>query len=303
MTAIIAGPDGSVPFAGKPAGRSHPPRPVRCPSCRNTDPMPHLVTHRPRLHNLASDDETSPSHKQWETVSAFSYEIGGVTFVVGSVCFLPSMSDYFALGGWLFLVGSILYLMVTGHEFFEVLKYWRRHPTETFANRIEYIAASCYALGSLLFTVGSVCFLPSVDATVLGVWLFIVGSVLFLVGGFINILQVVEAPSLIYMQLFNFTIAQFIVGSGLFLVATIPYLWHLGHAAQTQVDTFAAAQFIFASVMFLAGGMAIYYRKLVGGKLEAYCRESGMSTMFIHALRSEIQDKSHFVLKGKKHKD
>src|SRR5690625_2162654 len=260
--------------------------------------MPHLITHRSRLYNLVNDDETAPSHKRWETTSAISYEVGGVTFVLGSVCYFPAMSAYFALGGWLFLVGSILYLLVTGHEFLEVRKYWRKHPTDTFADHIEHIAATCYVSGSLLFTVGSACFLPSLDATVLGVWLFIIGSVLFLVGGFINILQVVEAPSLIYMQLFNFTIAQFIVGSALFLVATIPYLWHMSHAAQMRMDTFSAAQFVFASAMFLIGGMAIYYRKLVGGKLESFCRAHGMSTMFTHALRSEIHDKSRFTLRG-----
>ncbi len=254
--------------------------------------MPHLITHRPRVTNLASPDETAPSHKAWETVNAFCYEIGGLTFVAGSICYFPALSNYLAIGGWLYFFGSLLYLLVTGHDLLEVFKYWRIHHTNTFADRIEFVTATSYVLGSLLFTIGSICFLPSLGATSTGSWCFIVGSALFLIGGFINILQVVEAPSLLYMQLFNVTVAQFIVGSALFLVATIPYLWHLGDPARRQVTTLAAAQYLFASVLFLTGGIAIYYRKLVHHRLEAFCHASGLGTMFIRALRSEIQEKA-----------
>lgn len=254
--------------------------------------MPHLVTHRPRLMNLRSHDEADYSHKAWETFSAISYEAGGVMFVVGSVCFFPALSHYMAAGDWLFIVGSILYLSVTGHELLEVHKYWRVHGTDTFADRIEFVAAWSYVLGSVLFVIGSVFFLPGVDAIAPGAWMFIVGSVLFLIGGLVNILQVVEAPSLIYMQLFNFTIALFVIGSALFAEASIPYLWHLADPAQSSISTFDAAQFVFGSVLFLVGGMAIYYRKLVRGRLEAFCRVRKLGTMFISALQSEIHDKA-----------
>lgn len=254
--------------------------------------MPHLVTHRPRVANLAENDETHGSHKKWETFNAISYEIGGLAFIAGSICYFPALSNYLALGSWLFCLGSILYLLVTGHDLFEVIKYWRRHNTDTFADRIEQITAVSYVTGSLLFTVGSLCFLPSLDASMIGIWCFIIGSALFMLGGFINMMQVVEAPSLIYMQLFNLTVAQFIVGSALFLVATVPYMWHLPEHAQIQVENLAASQFLFASVLFLTGAIAIYYRKLVHHKLEPFCHSSGFGTMFIHALKSEIDDKA-----------
>jgi branched-subunit amino acid ABC-type transport system permease component len=108
----------------------------------------------------------------------------------------------------------------------------------------------------------------------------------------VNTLQVVEAPSLLYMQLFNFTVAQFIVGSALFLVVTIPYLWDLHGQTQSEIYALAAGTFLFASVQFWVAGVAIYYRKLVREKLEAFCHASRLETMFIHALRSEIQDKA-----------
>ncbi len=254
--------------------------------------MPHLITHRPRLLNLASGDASAPSHAAWETFDALVYELGGLAFVAGSVFFFPALSRWLSVGDWLFFGGSLLYLVVTGHDLLEVIRYWRTRHTATFAAGIERVAAVSYVAGSLLFTVGSLCFLPALDAVPAGSWCFIVGSALFVTGGFVNILQVVEAPSLLYLQLFNLTVAQFVVGSALFAVATIPYLWHLGHAAEQQVTTFAAAQFLFASALFTIGGIAIYYRKLVRGRLEAYCRASGLGTMFIRALQSEIHDKA-----------
>lgn len=254
--------------------------------------MPHLVTHRNRVSNLSSGDENAASHSRWETVNAFSYELGGAAFVVGSVFFFPALADKEAVGGWLFFVGSLLYLLVTGHDFLEVVKYWRTHHSERFADWIELLAGFCYSSGSLLFTLGSVMFLPSVDSVAFGSWCFIIGSAVFVLGGFINLLQVVEAPSLLYMQLFNVTVAQFIAGSALFLVATIPYLWHLNDIAQDTVRGLAAAEFLFASSLFFLGGIAIYFRKLVQNKLVAFCRAHGMGTMFIRALRSEIDEKS-----------
>lgn len=253
--------------------------------------MPHLVTHRPRVTNLASRDEAAVSHKVWETISAFSYKLGGLTFLAGSIFFFPALEPYLAVGGWLFVAGSVLYLLVTGHDLLEVVKYWRSHKTDTFADRIELVAASSYVSGSLLFLAGSLCFLPSLDAVAVGAWCFIVGSVLFVAGGLVNILQVVEAPSMLYMQLFNVTIAMFLIGSSLFAVASIPYLWHLSGSAKTEITAFAAAEFLFASVLFFTGGLAIYYRKLVRDKVEAFCHASGLGTMFIRELQSEIDEK------------
>lgn len=254
--------------------------------------MPHLVTHRPRVSNLSNRNADAASHKRWETFSAFSYKLGGLMFVGGSLFFFPGLSDYLVFGDWLYAVGSLLYLMVTGHDLLEVIQYWRDDPDRSFARRIELLAGVTYVTGSLLFVLGSLCFLPAVNAVVPGAWLFIVGSILFVVGGFVNFLQVVEAPSLIYMQLFNLTVGMFVVGSALFVVASVPYLWALTEQAEVKITTFAAAQFLFASVLFFVGGVAIYYRLLVHDKLESFCHASGLGAMFIHELQSEIKERS-----------
>jgi len=256
--------------------------------------MPHLITHRPRLSNLRDADPDHDSHKLWQTANAFAYILGGVAFVGGSICFFPSMAAYLAVGDWLFFAGSLLYLLVTGHDLLEVIKYWRHHDTDTFADHIEFVAAWSYVLGTLLFLVGSLCFLPSLSWTLAGTWCFIGGSLLFLLGGLVNVLQVVEAPSLIYMQLFNLTVANFLIGSTLFVVASIPYLWQLASGDKTLIFQFVAWQYTVGSALFLASGVLIYYRKLVGDKLEAFCRLRGFGTVFISGLKEEIRDKSPF---------
>lgn len=254
--------------------------------------MPHLITHRPREANLRQRDPEHHSHQWWETISAGAYVLGGATFVGGSICFFPALEEWLAVGDWLFFAGSLLYLLVTGHDLLEVIKYWRHHETDTFADHIEFVAAWSYVIGTLCFLFGSLCFLPSLSWTVPGTWCFIIGSLLFLVGGFVNILQVVEAPSLLYMQLFNLTVASFLVGSILFVVASVPFLWQVANSDKSLVFNFVAWQYTLGSALFFIGGLFTYYRKLVRNKLVAFCHLHGFGTVFISSLREEIRDKS-----------
>jgi len=255
--------------------------------------MPHLITHRPRESNLANSDPHHPSHRVWETTSALAYVIGGATFVGGSICFFPALEAWLAVGDWLFFVGSLLYLLVTGHDLLEVIKYWRHHETDTFADHIEFVTAWSYVIGTLCFLVGSLCFLPSLSWTLAGTWCFIAGSMLFVLGGFVNILQLVEAPSLLYMQLFALTVTSFLIGSALFVVASVPYLWHLSGPDKPQIFAFVAWQFTAGSALFLIGGVFIYYRKLVHDKLVACFHLHSVGRIFVSGLRDEIRDKSH----------
>ncbi|MDA3919843.1 MAG: YrhK family protein [Salinisphaera sp.] len=250
------------------------------------------MTHRPRVSNLSESDPDHPSHKRWETVSAFSYVLGGLTFIAGSICFFPALSAWLAVGDWLFFAGSLLYLLVTGHDLLEVIKYWRHNDTDNFADHIEFIAAWSYVVGTLFFLLGSLCFLPSLDWTFYGTWCFILGSLLFVIGGFVNILQVVEAPSLLYMQLFNLTVGTFVVGSALFVVASVPYLWNVASGDKPLLFQFVAWQYTVGSLLFFVGGVLTYYRKLVRDQLESFCRLHRLGTIFISSLRQEIHNKS-----------
>eukprot|EP01023_Acetabularia_acetabulum_P007985 TRINITY_DN13484_c0_g1_i1.p2 TRINITY_DN13484_c0_g1~~TRINITY_DN13484_c0_g1_i1.p2 ORF type:complete len:249 (+),score=36.98 TRINITY_DN13484_c0_g1_i1:1639-2385(+) len=226
--------------------------------------MPHLITNRSRLHNLASRKrgESGLHHFSWESGNAILYLIGGVAFIVGSVFFLPGFDDVFGL--YLFVWGSVLYGIVTLHDLFETIGHLstrKKQEENVIALVFELVASLVYTVGTALFVVGSILFLPRFDAIPAGAWCFIIGSGCFLVGACLNVVQIVEAGTMLALQLLNATAISFVVGSVLFLVASIPYLWKLdGSHIQDTLFKFVAWQFIIGSVFFLAGGVFNFYR-------------------------------------------
>jgi len=224
--------------------------------------MPHLFVNRPRLHDLVGDDPDQKKHFRWETINAIAYELGGLVFIAGSICFFPSLSEWANAGAWIFFAGSILYLVVTGHDMGEVLRAaGERDGPPDLWDRFEFVAAFSYLAGTLLFVVGSVFFLSYVGLFTAGAWCFIVGSLLFVVGATINVLQIVQADDLVTLQMMNLTALTFVVGSVLFAVASIPYLWNFDNAADDRIlDAFLAAQYLVGSVLFFAGGLINYRR-------------------------------------------
>jgi hypothetical protein len=53
-------------------------------------------------------------------------------------------------------------------------------------------------------------------------------SLLFVFGACINVLQIIQADNrLTLLQLMNLTAVTFVVGSVLFAVASVPYLWEV----------------------------------------------------------------------------
>lgn len=224
--------------------------------------MPHLFVNRPRLHDLVGDDPDQKKHFRWETINAIAYELGGLVFIAGSICFFPALSRWADTGAWIFFAGSILYLIVTGHDMGEVRRNAReRDGPATLWERFEFWAAFSYLTGTLLFVVGSVFFLSYVGLATAGAWCFIVGSLLFVLGATINVLQIVQADDLVTLQMMNLTALTFVVGSVLFAVASIPYLWSFASEADDRIlDGFLAAQYLVGSVLFFAGGLINYRR-------------------------------------------
>ncbi|MEQ9811240.1 MAG: YrhK family protein [Azospirillaceae bacterium] len=224
--------------------------------------MPHLFVNRPRLHDLADPESAAGAQFRWETANAVLYKIGGLTFIVGSVLFFPAVATRTDLGAWVFLGGSLLYLVVTGHDLVEAVRYRRRHAGRpTVRGRLEPVAAISYVAGTLLFTVGSAFFLSSIGLTAAGAWCFTIGSLLFILGATVNVLEIVTAEDLITLQLMNLTALCFVTGSLLFTVASIPYLWQPDDPLDRRVlDDFLAAQFLAGSVLFWLGGVFSYRR-------------------------------------------
>ncbi len=227
--------------------------------------MPHLFVARPRLHDLMHDDPSVRDNFRWETINAVIYKAGGVVFVIGSILFFPALSAYADLGAWVFFGGSLLYLIVTGHDLAEAIRYAkRRDGPATFWDRLEMVAAVNYVAGTLLFTFGSVFFLSTVGLFTLAAWFFVIGSLLFVAGATVNVLQIVQAEDKITLQLLNLTALTFVVGSVLFAVASIPYLWTVQSPADEEViDTFLAWQYLVGSCLFLLGGVFNYWHAWV----------------------------------------
>lgn len=223
--------------------------------------MPHLFTNRPRLHGLTGDRTDLKRHFLWETINAVIYKIGGLVFIIGSILFFPVLEAYADIGAWTFFGGSLLYLVVTVHDLAEVHRHWHADSTHGRERQLEYIAAASYTLGTVLFTVGSVFFLSTVDWVIPGAWCFVLGSLLFVLGACINVLQIVGSRSLLTLQLMNLTAVSFVVGAVLFTVASIPYLWTIEAAAdRIALHTFLAWQYVAGSVLFFTGGVFNYRR-------------------------------------------
>jgi hypothetical protein len=232
--------------------------------------MPHLIANRPRLYDLTRAHPSARDQFRWETINAVTYKLGGVIFVIGSILFFPALERWSDLGAWLFVAGSVLYLIVNLHDVAEVIRHrheMRAHRVRTGLNmrvsefRLEETAVGTYLLGSLLFIAGSLFFLSEIDWVAGGAWCFILGSVLFTVGAAVNILQIVQQETMATMQLMNLTAVTYVIGSVLFAVASVPYLWHLDSAHDSRVLlSYLAAQFVLGSTLFLLGGLFNYSR-------------------------------------------
>ncbi len=226
--------------------------------------MPHMFINRPRLFNLTAHRRDLRKKFRWETVNAALYKLGGVVFIIGSILFFPKLHTHKDMGCWTFFLGSLLYLVVTVHDLVEVHFHWRTTSPHNGKSLLEYVAAASYVLGTVLFTVGSIFFLSQVGWTIVGAWFFVIGSLLFVIGACINVLQIIYSQNLLTLQLLNLTAVAFVVGSVLFTVASVPYLWHFKSAYDSKIlDSYLAWQYLVGSVLFFTGGIFNYWRAYV----------------------------------------
>jgi putative effector of murein hydrolase LrgA (UPF0299 family) len=237
--------------------------------------MPHIFSNRPRLHDLTAPSPDLRAHFRWETINAISYKIGGLVFIVGSVLFFPAFEAYANLGAWTFFAGSLIYLLVTVHDLLEVRRHWRESSKRDIGEVLDQVAASSYVWGTILFTVGSVFFTSPVGWVEAGAWCFIVGSLLFVVGACVNVLQVFQTSSKSTQQLMNLTAVSFVVGSVLFTVASVPYLWPTEpEPFRRTLYAFLASQYLIGSLLFFLGGVFNYWRAYIVVRDEIAARKT-----------------------------
>ena len=111
-----------------------------------------------------------PSLLAWKIPHTFCFALGGLTFVAGTACYFDSIAAY-DLAAWLYIVGSCGFL---GVDVLEFLTFYRQ-------DRLLTINISLSLVGSTLYIIGSVGFLPSLansdgSTSAVGIWGFILGS-------------------------------------------------------------------------------------------------------------------------------
>lgn len=255
--------------------------------------MAQFVTNRPRMSDPTSKKTKGRTQRFWETLKVICYEVGGLAFALSSIFFFSAMSEYKVVGQSLALSGAVIYFWVTFNDFIEVIRYWHYNKTKGQTNYMEYTTSGLYACGTLLFVIGNCVSLPFIDHTEAGAWLYITGAALYVFSGLVNVLQIVEAPSLISLQLFNFTLVFFILGSTLFFVSTIPYLWSLSGSAANDFKNLSAGQYLAGSLFFIFGGMGVSIKKSLNNEIGHYRTTSLLERLFLKGLRNEIKEKGN----------
>lgn len=118
--------------------------------------MPLVLLERLRNCPLCCVPSTRRDRRCAITLELFDI-LGGIVFIVGSVCFFPRYQQHALVPGCaLFIVGSAIYVAVTGFILFEMLYEQKKGQ----AGKSEVFEAGLYFAGSILFLVGSVLYWP-----------------------------------------------------------------------------------------------------------------------------------------------
>ena len=118
--------------------------------------------------------------------NATMYIVANCLFVVGSFFFLPSVEDenpFLITGLMTFVVGCTIFLLAPMYDIYRTL-------TSTMNVSREYVAAEVsvslmFMLGNVLFIIGCIIYLPSLDMDDEGLFMFILGSFFFLFATFV----------------------------------------------------------------------------------------------------------------------
>lgn len=214
-----------------------------------------------------ADNSGHPRRAVFAYCLVFSGLAADITFVVGSICFLPEFSrdlDVFLIGCMLFVVGCGVYVVITSITFIESL-----HQKGLFC--FEAFEHLLYLIGSWLYLVGSVLYWPSeaeyehvewMKGMAPGVYfnlmspefegsiLFILGSVLFVIAAFVNGLSI-RGFDTYQQQLVTAITSMYMLGSLFFVMGSVAFLPELG--CNETMMTYGCWAFIIGSILFVAG--------------------------------------------------
>ena len=238
-----------------------------------------------RPHRSKSDFEI-PNSYIWRVVHCSFCIVGGITFLLGSIEYLPYFS-HATRGAYLFTIGSFGFFMADLLDLFTNHRF-SKEPIETqnvsdsdntntelyilFCREEHVFNSIIMTLGSLCYFIGCVYFIPALGHVDVGDILFIPGSILlFIAEGWriyrsgssrynveLNCLErcaferkFIENIPIFYADL------SLCLGAVAFLVGSVLFLPGLDI---TEVDTRrAAAVFIIGSVLFLFSALCLFY--------------------------------------------
>jgi len=235
--------------------------------------MPHLLIERTRSVPFVCLCRAS---KRGDAAFAYLVEvvdiIGGISFIVGSVCFLPVFAEdisVFLAGCCLFIVGALVYF---GICMFTLAEATRERGLLSF----EVCENLLYLVGSVMFVFGTVLYYPPeahhlqmnwiVQRLSLGVYfnlfspeyegtlLFILGSAFFAFAAFVNGLNQRSFDTL-SSQMLTVTTTLYMAGSLLFVMGSVAFLpdhrWML---------TIGAWCYIIGSSLYVLGSVLSLWR-------------------------------------------
>jgi len=211
-------------------------------------------------------------------------------FVIGSVFFFPQFDPGNGLGEYIFTVASLMVLYLNGNDLVEVLKApssssnnnnnhavvirksnrasgvttqpnhttslddhfeQQQQENSTKDQRLDVLAPVFYIIGALLFTGPFFIWFP-----LTGGWLFVIGSLFFILGAFVNSLQIWDSPDRISAQMANTIVILYVIGSTMFFVASLPYVYTYDDERDTSlIDDISSSFYLIGSILYFVTGI------------------------------------------------
>lgn len=224
--------------------------------------------------NFPSTVENSLPWRVWHGIN---YMNGGITFFLGSYCYYPyPLANYSGdvVGAWLFTLGSLTFLLADLTEWnhykigcFNRRDYAEPHTVLRTFKRME-IGLNFFAsmMGSLLYLLGSICFIPATNLLVEGELLFIVGSAFIFFSQLWKILRSLgneEDLSLtcnfkeVWEDFAGFLVDLFAgLGGGCYFIGT----YYFQYVITDADEIYATNWFMAGGTCFSLSGFAMMYR-------------------------------------------
>lgn len=232
----------------------------------------------------------TPLSFTWRLIHWLNYLTGGIMFLIGSIGLFPSLLSNAtdALSAWMYTLGSAAFLVADTMEWlmnnhvgcifdddyrdsYEETVEEYLNPADSWIgwyfraeNGLNFFLSAC---GSLIYLIGSACFLPQIDKDILGFQIFIFGSFLIVYTQLWKLYRAGRAfksgtkgwhfalANYLSGDIAGVTIDFFaLVGGFGYLIGSFAYLYSVNSALV------GAAWYIVGGFAFTFSGAAMFYR-------------------------------------------